>query len=105
MLQELTRAIVIGSGTIIGKSSVRRMGLALGFAVHIATVEEAPNTSKVKITGLLYLLGYRLCGHPTQVEDQIQGGHGAGYRVGADRSISTTRGIFAITSHKTTIGP
>jgi hypothetical protein len=44
MLQELTRAIVIGSGTIIGKSSVRRMGLAFGFAVHIATVEEAPNT-------------------------------------------------------------
>jgi hypothetical protein len=47
--QELTKAIVIGSGTIIGKSPATRKGLALGVTVHIATVEGAPNTGKVKI--------------------------------------------------------
>ena len=89
--QELAEKLHATGGTIVGRASVDPPGVGGGFATHIVDVEVDPETGKVTVLRYTAVQDVGKAIHPSYVEGQMQGGGGAGHRLGAERGVLLQR--------------
>ena len=82
-------------GTITVSATTTGRKVAPAFAGHIADVEVDPETGKVQLLRYTAFQDAGRAVHPSYVEGQMQGGGGAGHRLGVERGVLLLEGRTA----------
>ena len=85
--KELAARMPETGGPIVGRANLNPGGSAGSYAANIVDVEVDPETGKVEILRYTAFQDVGVAVHPSYVEGQIQGGHRAGHRLGAQRRV------------------